>query len=107
MIYLPGIKVAQGEPFDGEFTLTGQDWTGYSGTGTIKRKMGDEGPLVSFTPTGDDAGSVSYSLTKTQTAELPANDRPGFFAMAVGQVVMTNGTTVFTFQFPVVVAGTI
>lgn len=103
MIDLPGIKVTQGEVFDGEFTLQGKDWTGYTGTGLIKRKRADKEPILTFTPTGDANGRVTYQIA--DTASLPALPRSGTFATCWGQIVMTDGTDVVTFQMPVGVAG--
>lgn len=103
MIDLPGIKTTQGEAFDGEFTLSGQDWTGFTGTGTIKRKRSDEEALLTFTPVGDANGRVTYQIANT--ADLPALPRSGTFATCWCQIRMTNGSDVVTFQFPVGVAG--
>lgn len=98
---IPGVKITQGEPYAGSFTLQGQDWTGFTGTGTIKRRRSDKEPILTFTPTGDAAGLVSYAMTEDETALLPSLPRAGFFATCIAQIRMTDGTDVFSFQFPV------
>lgn len=97
MIRLPAIKVTQGEAFSGTFTVTGQDWTGY--TGTVLYKKAPQGVLILETAaTGDAAGVVDFSLTPAETDAFPAFPVIGSRKVGVYQVRMTNGTDVQTFQ---------
>ena len=106
MNLLAPIKVTQGEPFSSTFTLTGQDWTGY--TGTVTYKTAPQGDLILETAaTGDAAGLVSYALTAAETALFPAKAVIGFRKVGVYQVRMTNGSDVQTFQENLFVAGAV
>lgn len=103
MIQLPPMKIAQGEPFAYDFTVQGQDWTGWTGTATFKRSLkAVTGSKVSVT--ADAAGLIQIGLTAAQTAEFPALDRQGYFKQAVCEVSMTNGTDVQKYQARVLVA---
>ncbi len=114
MIQLPSQKIAQGEPFASDITVTGQDWTGYTGTASYKTamqatgRMAREGeeqePFLRVPVTADSAGLIQYSLTAAQTATFPALPRIGYFRQAVCEIVMTNGADVQRFQAPVSVA---
>lgn len=114
MIQLPPMKIAQGEPFGYDFTVSGQNWTGYTGTATFKRTLkavtgsnlltGEEEPIVTVSVTANAAGLVQIGLTAAQTALFPALDRQGYFRQAVCQVSLTNGTDVQRFQARVLVA---
>ena len=118
MIQLPPMKVAQGEPWGYDFTVEGQDWTGYTGTATFKRSVKavtggnwwcDEQvePIVTVDVVSDAAGLIQIALTPTQTALFPALDRQGYFRQAMCQVTMTDGTDVQAFQTRVMVAASV
>lgn len=52
---LPAIKITQGEPFSSSFTVTGQDWTGYTGAVVYKKApQGEE--ILATDATGDALG---------------------------------------------------
>ncbi len=120
-IYLPAMKVAQGEPFAYDFTVTGQSWTGYTGTATFKtapqarswRRVNSTysetalEPIVSVTATGDSSGVVQFSLTGTQTALFPAQAKLGYRRQAVCEISMTNGADTQKFQCRVSVASAV
>ncbi len=106
MNFLAPIKVTQGEPFSSTFTLTGQDWTGY--TGTVTYKKAPQGDLIVETAaTGDALGVVTFALTAAQTAEFPAKAALGFRKVGVYQVRLSNGSDVQTFQENLFVAGAV
>ena len=109
------MKIAQGEPFAYDFTVQGQDWTGWTGTATFKRSVKavtsgnllcetDVEPIVAVDVTADAAGLIQIGLTATQTALFPALPRQGYFRQAVCEVSMTDGTDVQAFQARVLVA---
>lgn len=114
MIPIPSQKIAQGEPFSYDVTVTGQDWTGYTGTASYKTAMQarsrmtrdgvEDEPFLSVAVEADAAGLIQYSLTAAQTATFPALPRIGYFRQAVCEISMTNGTDVQKFQAPVSVA---
>lgn len=117
---LPPMKISQGEPFAYDVTVTGQDWTGYTGTATFKTtpkatwRRGTEWPytdtqepFLTVTATGDAAGLVQFGLTATETMTFPALPRLGFFRQAVCEISMTDGTDVQKFQATVSVAAAI
>ena len=115
MIQLPPMKIAQGEPFAYDFTVQGQDWTGWTGTATFKRSLkavtgsnwwiaSTSEPIATVSVTADAAGLIQIGLTAAQTAEFPALDRQGYFKKAVCEVSMTNGTDVQKYQARVLVA---
>jgi hypothetical protein len=96
---LPTIRIAQGEPFASSFTLTGQDWTGY--TGVVTYKKAPQGKLILETDaTGDALGEVAFSLTAAETALFPAFPVIGDRKVGVYQVRMTQASPedVQTFQ---------
>lgn len=105
MIYLPPQKIAQGEPFHYDFTVIGQDWTGYTGTATYKVVPGDTEALLSVPVTANAGGMVQIDLTAEQTRLLPALPRIGFYHRAICEVALGNGTDAQTFQMRVSVAG--
>lgn len=120
MNILPSMKIAQGEPFSYDVTVTGQDWTDYTGTATFKaapkstiRRAADgstaQEPILSVDVTADAAGLIQIGLSATQTATFPALPRLGFFRQAVCEIAMTNASTgdVQRFQAPVSVAAQI
>lgn len=117
MDFLPPMKIAQGEPFSYSATVVGQDWTGYTGTAIFKTKPqavasyinGEavQEPILTDTVTGNSAGLLSFALTGTETAELPALPRLGYFHAGVMQITMTNGTDTKRYQARVSVAGAI
>jgi hypothetical protein len=97
MILLTPIKIAVGEPFSFAFTVTGQDWTGY--TGTVLYKKAPQGDLIlEDTCTGDALGEVTFALTAAETALVPAFDVLGYRKTGVYQVRLVNGADVQTFQ---------
>ena len=115
MIQLPPMKIAQGEPFAYDFTVEGQDWTGWTGTATFKRSVKavtsgnswtetESEPIVEVDVTADAAGLIQIALTKAQTALFPALDRQGYFRQAMCQVTMVNGLDAQAFQARVLVA---
>jgi hypothetical protein len=116
------MKISQGEPFAYDVTVTGQDWTGYTGTVTFKthpkanwRRATEwpfsetQEPFLTVTATGNAAGLVQFGLTAAQTDLFPALPRVGFFRQAVCQIEMTNASTgdVQIFQATVSVAARI
>ena len=94
---LPAIKITQGEPFSSTFTLTGQDWTGYTGAVLYKKApQGEE--ILETDATGTALGVVSFDLTAAETDAFPAFPVIGFRKVGVYQVRMTSGSDVQTFQ---------
>jgi len=115
MIQLPPMKIAQGEPYAYEFTVQGQDWTGWTGTATFKRSVkavtsgnllceSDVEPIVAVSVTSDAAGLIQIALTKAQTALFPALNRQGYFRQAMCQVSLVSGSDAQAFQARVLVA---
>ena len=105
MTRLPPIKVTKGQAFAYEATVTGQDWTGYTGEVVFKDKpKGTE--LLTATVTGDADGLMAFSLTATETEDLEALPVIGYRATGVFQITMT-GADVKTYQGTVGVAGTV
>ncbi len=117
---LPAMKVSQGEPFAYSRTITGQDWTGY--TGTVKFKSAPKAdwrratewpftetqePFLTATVTGDAAGVLTFNLTAAQTALFPALPKLGFYRQAVAEIAMTNGPDVKIYQATVSTAAQI
>ncbi len=98
MTPLSPIRIAIGEPFAFSFTVTGQDWTGYTGSVLFKRRPADEDALLEVAATGASNGVVTFALTAADTLNLPALDRRGFYAQGVYQVRLTNGSDVQTYQ---------
>lgn len=114
---LPPMKISQGEPFAYDVTVSGQDWTGY--TGTVRFKAAPKAqwlrnnnwpfaemqePFLTVTATGDAAGLVQFGLTSAETATFPSLPRLGFYRQAVCEIEMTDGTDVQLFQATVSVA---
>ncbi len=96
---LPAIKVVQGEPFASSFTLTGQDWTGYTGTVSYKKApQGEE--ILETDATGDALGEVTFDLTAAETDAFPAFPVIGYRKVGVYQIRMTQASPedVQTFQ---------
>lgn len=115
MQQLPPMKIAQGEPYAYDFTVQGQDWTGWTGTATFKRApqaetrsnvwfADAEEPILTVSVVLDALGGVQMALTATQTATFPAFPKLGFYRTAVCEFSMTNGTDVQRFQSRVLVA---
>lgn len=103
---LPAIKITQGEAFSSSFTLTGQDWTGYTGAVTYKKApQGDE--ILETTAAGDALGEVTFSLTAAETDAFPAFAVIGYRKVGVYQVRLSNGVDTQTFQGPLFVAGAV
>ena len=76
------MKIAQGEPYGYDFTVEGQDWTGYAGTATFKRSpeggqrlrwwiTGAEEPILTVDVTADATGVIQIGLTSAETALFP------------------------------------
>lgn len=118
MIQLPPMKIAQGELFAYDFTVSGQDWTGWTGTAKFKRKpkavtkgdpwfTGEQEPILEVSVTADATGLVQIGLSAAQTAILPALPVLGYRKTAVGEVSLTNGTDVKKYQVRVLVAAQI
>jgi hypothetical protein len=119
MIIIPApMKIAQGEPFAYDFTVSGQDWTGYAGTAKFKRRpkavtkgdpwfAGEEEPILEVAVTADAAGLVQVGLTAAQAATLPALPVIGFRRQAVCEVSMSNGVDVKKYQIRVLTAAQI
>lgn len=117
-VFLPPMKIAQGEPFSYDVTVVGVSWTGYTGTATFRTKPQARGfrrdattefgtvpePIVSVSVTADSTGLIQFSLTAAQTATFPALPRVGYFRQAVCEISMTNGSDVQKFQASVSVA---
>lgn len=106
MILLPPVKITQGEPFTSSFTVTGQSWTGYTGTVSYKTKPGGE-TIFDDTVTGNAMGEVTFSLTAAETLLFPALPVIGYRVTAVGQITMASAGDTQVFQFNVAVAGAI
>lgn len=110
MIIDAPMTITQGEPFAYDFTVTGQDWTGWTGTATFKRKPQavTEGekvePILTLTATGDAAGLVQIGGTAADADLFPALPRLGFNRTAVCEISMTDGTDVKKYQVRVFVA---
>lgn len=103
---LPAIKITQGEPFSSSFTVTGQNWTGYTGAVTYKKSpQGEE--ILTDTATGDAAGGVDFDLTAAQTALFPAFPVIGFRKVGVYQVRMTSSSDTQTYQGDLLVASAV
>ena len=110
------MKIAQGEPFNYEFTVEGQDWTGYTGTALFKRapkavaryeewtSTSQVEPILEVAVTAQVDGDVLLALTPAQTAIFPALPRVGYFKQAVCEFSLTNGSDVQKFQVRVLVA---
>lgn len=92
------LRIAIGEPFAFQFTVQGQDWTGYTGTATFKDAPKDEDAFVTVTATGNSAGLIQIALTADQTLSLPSLPRLGYHKQGVYQVRMTGAGDVQTFQ---------
>lgn len=109
MTPLPPMKIAQGEPYAYDFTVQGQDWTGWTGTATFKRAPQAETrsnvwfddavePILTVDVVLDALGVVQMALTAAQTATFPAFPKLGFYRTAVCEFSMTDGTDVQKFQ---------
>ena len=105
------MRITRGEPFSWSATVTGQDWTGYTGTVTFRsnrpvRRMltpdygftAEADPIYTATVTGSALGVLSFSLTAAETDLFPALDRMGWFAQAKAEISMTDGTDVAKYQ---------
>lgn len=109
MIYLPPMAITQGEPFSYSATVVGQDWTGYTGTVTIKRALRARTTLLTRPITADSTGVLLFSLTAEDTARLPSLPRQGYLCRAVAEIAMENAGIgdVQLYQAPVLIAGRI
>ena len=87
--------------------MSDQDWTGYTGTATFKRKPQDEQEILTLDVTADAAGGIQIGGTSADADLFPAIPRLGTFMRAVCEVSMTNGTDVQKFQIRVAVGGRI
>lgn len=105
MNILPAMKIAQGEAFAYDVTVTGQDWTGYTGTATFKKSPKAEA-ILTVAAIGDAAGLVQVGLSAAETAQLPALPRLGWFRTCLCEIAMESAITgdVQRFQMPVSVA---
>ena len=105
------MRITRGEPFSWSATVTGQDWTGYTGTVTFRsnrpvRRMltpdygftAEADPILTAVVTGSALGVLSFSLTAAETDLFPALDRMGWFAQAKAEISMTDGTDVAKYQ---------
>ena len=105
------MRITRGEGFSWSATVTGQDWTGYTGTVTFRsnrpvRRMltpdygftAEADPILTATVTGSALGVLSFSLTAAETDLFPALDRMGWFAQAKAEISMTDGTDVAKYQ---------
>jgi hypothetical protein len=116
---LPPMKISRGEPFAYDVTVTGQDWTGYTGTATFKSRFKSAGSatgaafdgsgdyIIQVTATGDAAGLIQFDLTASETALLRALPRLGPMYTTICEISMTDGTDVQKFQATVSVAASI
>ena len=92
------LQIDRGIPFVYSLALDG-DWTGSALIGSIRLAPDTVDPvLVSFTVSGptvvDDVTSFTLSLTKTQTAALPAdNDADGVSQFAYDLLFTPDGGT--------------
>jgi hypothetical protein len=111
------MRVTRGEPVSWAATVTGQDWTGYTGTVTFRRNRvlrafqpdygiytTESDPIVTATVTGNGAGVMSFSLTAAETDLFPSLPRIGWFSQAKAEIEMTDGSDVQKFQIRVSVA---
>ena len=111
------VSVYQGEPGSYDFTVTGQDWTGWTGTAKFKRAVGavtrnsdyssDVDPILEVTVDADAAGLIQVGWTAAQADLFPALPRLGRFRQAVCEVSMTDGTDVKKYQARVMVGAKI
>lgn len=111
------VRVYQGEPGSYDFTVTGQNWTGWTGTAKFKRApkavtrsdyyASDVEPILEVPVTADAAGLIQVGWTAAQADLFPALPRLGLFRRGVCEVSMTNGTDVQKFQARVMVAASI
>ena len=105
------MRITRGEPFSWSATVTGQDWTGYTGTVTFRsnrpvRRMltpdygftAEADPILTAVVTGSALGVLSFSLTAAETDLFPGLDRMGWFAQAKAEISMTDGTDVAKYQ---------
>jgi hypothetical protein len=115
---LPTMQVTQGSPIDDEFTLRGQDLTGWTGEVRFLRRYTSVRRGYDFTGEGvDPIATVTPSLTVTggntvvattvaDTAGFPVLERVGFFVTARAEYRLTGPSgEVQLFQRPVAVAG--
>lgn len=97
MILIPPISIQQGLAFDYDLVWEEDDapvnMTGWTGTFTGKANFGDDNLFFNVTPTLGAAGEIAVSLTATQTASLPVQDRRGPVQIGFYQISVTNGTT--------------
>lgn len=104
MIIDAPMTITQGEPFAYDFTVTGQDWTGWTGTATFKKVPKADETFLTLTATGDPAGLVQIGVTAEDADLFPALPRLGFNRTAVCEISMTDGTDVKKYQVRVFVA---
>lgn len=104
MIIDAPMTITQGEPFAYDFTVTGQDWTGWTGTATFKKVPKADETVLALTATGDAAGLVQIGGTAADADLLPALPRLGFNRTAVCEISITDGTDVKKYQVRVFVA---
>jgi hypothetical protein len=103
MILLPPLEIQQGLPFAFSYVWSVNDVpvnmsTGWTGTVTFKRQVGDQNTLLTVTPTLGAAGQIEFALTAAQTRELPALDKRGPFVTCLFQIAVSNATTGEVFQ---------
>lgn len=117
---LPPMRISQGSSFPYDVTVTGQDWTGWTGTATFKTKpkamyrrayewpLGDtQEPILTVAVTADATGLIQMGLTAAQTALLPALPVLGYRKTCVCEISMTDGTDVQKFQANVSVSASL
>jgi hypothetical protein len=107
------VRVYQGEPGSYDFTVEGQDWTGWTGTAKFKRApqavtrsdwySDAVEPILEVAVDADAAGLIQVGWTAAQADLFPALPRLGLFRRAVCEVSMTDGTDVQKFQARVMV----
>lgn len=107
------VRVHQGEPGSYDFTVTGQNWTGWTGTAKFKRTpqavtrsdyyASEVEPILEVDVTADAAGLIQVGWTAAQADLFPALPRLGLFRRAVCEVSMTDGVDVQKFQARVMV----
>lgn len=111
------VRVYQGEPGSYDFTVTGQDWTGWTGTAKFKRTPqavtrsngydSEVEPILEVAVDADAAGLIQVGWTAAQADLFPALPRLGLFRRAVCEVSMTDGTDTKKYQARVMVGAKI
>lgn len=111
------VRVYQGVPGSYDFTVTGQNWTGWTGTAKFKRTpqavtrndyyTNQIEPILEVDVTAGAAGLIQVGWTAAQADLFPALPRLGLFRRAVCEVSMSNGVDTKKYQARVMVGAKI